>query len=66
MGKLGYERLVLPSSVVATLPVTDVVAVVDAINRYRSLCAADRAAKRKRSAYNAEWKRRRDNGLDND
>lgn len=66
MGKVGYERLVLPSSVVATLPVTDVAAVVDAINRYRSLCAAERVAKRKKSFYNAEWKRRRDNGLDND
>ena len=64
MGKLGYERLVLPSSVVATLPVTDVAAVVDAINRYRSLCAADVAAKRKRSAYQSEYMRKRRNDID--
>lgn len=64
MGKIGYERLVLSASVVASLPVTDVVAVVDAINKYRSLCAADVAAKRKRSLYQSEYMRKRRNDID--
>ena len=66
MIKIEYERFNMPLHVIASLPVTDAKAAIESINRYRYICAAERVAKRKRSAYNAEWKRRRDNGLDND